>query len=71
MVEIIEIKKNKSFVAPETKIFKEEKNKFNAPVQTVKIDNISKNKSVDKKISKETLYIVIAQFYSKETQLNF
>ena len=44
MVEVIEIKKNKSFVAAKTKIFKEEeKIHNNAPVETVKINNISKN----------------------------
>ena len=43
-VEIFELKKNKSFVAAQTKIYKEEKIHSNAPVETVKIDNISKNK---------------------------
>jgi hypothetical protein len=43
-VEILEIKKNKSFIAKETKIFKEEeKIHSSAPVELVKIDNISKN----------------------------
>ena len=43
-VEVLEIKKNKSFVAKKTKIYKEEeKIHSNAPVETVKIDNISKN----------------------------
>ena len=45
LVEIIEIKKNKSFIAKKTKIFNEEKKTHNnAPVENVKIDNISKNK---------------------------
>ena len=41
LVEIIEIKKNKSFVAKKTKIFKEEEKIHNkAPVETVTISNI-------------------------------
>ena len=40
LVEIIEVKKNKSFVAKKTKIFKEEeKTHSNAPVETVLINN--------------------------------
>ena len=43
LVEIMEVKKNKSFVAKKTKIFKEEeKIHNNAPVETVVINNISK-----------------------------
>ena len=45
LVEVIEVKKNKSFIAKKTKIYKEEeKIHSNAPVETVKIDNISKKK---------------------------
>ena len=45
IVEIIEVKKNKSFIAKKTKIFKEEEKIYsNAPVELVKIDNISKAK---------------------------
>ena len=44
-VEISEIKKNKSFVAKKAKIYKEEKKiPSNAPVTSVQISNISKNK---------------------------
>lgn len=68
LVEIIEIKKNKSFVAKKAKMFNEEKKiPSNAPVTSVKISNISKNK---KKISKqkiEDFYILIGSFYSQET----
>ena len=68
LVEIIEVKKNKSFVAKKTKIFKEEeKIHNNAPVESVTINNISKKKEVRKKISKDKFYIVIAEFYSKES----
>ena len=68
-VEIIEVKKNKSFIAKKTKIYKEEeKIHSNAPVESVKIDNISKNKSKKKSIKKksnEKIYIVLGDFYSK------
>ena len=46
LVEILEIKKNKSFIAKKAKIFNEEKRiSSNAPVTSVQISNISKNKS--------------------------
>ncbi len=69
LVEVIEIKKNKSFVAKKAKIFNEEKKiPSKAPVASVQISNISKNK-LDKK-SKEKpidLYVLIASFYSIDT----
>ena len=68
IVEIIEVKKNKSFVAKKTKIFKEEeKIHDNAPVESVKIDNISKKKKIKNKTYKNKLYIIIAEFYSKNS----
>ncbi len=70
-VEILEIKKNKSFVAKKTKIYKEEeKIHSNAPVETVKIDNISKNTNKiksKKRINNEKIYIIIGDFYSKNS----
>ena len=67
-IEIIELKKNKSFVAKKTKIFNEEKKiHSNAPVDVVKIDNISKNKSVKNKAVKEKMYIIVGEFYQKST----
>ena len=67
LVEIIELKKNKSFVAKKTKIYKEEeKIHNNAPVETVKIDNISK-KSFKNKVIEDKLYIIIAEFYSQDS----
>ena len=69
LIEIIEIKKNKSFVAKKAKIFTEEKKlSTNAPVTSVQISNISKDKS-QKKINKEgpkKIYILIASFYNRE-----
>ena len=68
ILEILEIKKNKSFVAEKAKIYNEEKKiSSNAPVTSVKISNISKNKDIKKNIEKEKIRILIATFYSRET----
>ena len=68
LVEVIEIKKNQSFVAKKTKIFKEEEKLHNnAPVETVTINNISKNKKIKNKAIKDKFYIIIAEFYSKNS----
>ncbi len=68
LVEILEIKKNESFVAKKAKIFKEEKKiPSNAPVTSVKISNISKNKDTKKRIDKDEFIILIATFYSNST----
>ena len=70
-IEVLEIKKNKSFVAKKTKIFKEEEQiHSNAPVELVKIDNISKNNYKDKtrkKLDNEKIYIIIGDFYSQSS----
>ena len=68
LVEILEIKKNKSFVAEKAKIFKEEKTiSSNAPVESVQISNISKNKNFKKDNSNDNFFILIGSFYSNET----
>ena len=70
MVEVIEVKKNKSFVAKKTIIYNEEKKIPNkAPVETVTINNISISKKDTKKIIKDKLYIVIGEFYSSNSAL--
>ena len=67
LVELIEIKKNKSFVAEKAEIFNEEKKiSSNAPVTSVKISNISKNNPSKKNIENE-FYIVIGTFFLLET----
>ena len=67
LIEILEIKKNKSFIAEKAKIYQEEKKiSSKAPVTSVKIANISKKKSESKKIKKEDIYILIASFYTNE-----
>ncbi len=68
LVEIIEVKKNKSFVAKKTKIFKEEeKIHSNAPIESVTINNISRNIKKKNKPIKDKFYIIIAEFYSKNS----
>ena len=68
LVEILEIKKNKSFIAQKAKIFKEEKKiSSNAPVTSVQISNISKNKTKKKNLNQDDFYILIGSFYSRET----
>ena len=70
LVEIIEIKKNKSFIAEKAKIFNEEKKiSSNAPVTSVKISNISKNKKNQTKKNSIEFNILIASFYSKDTAI--
>ena len=67
-LELIEIKKNKSFVAEKAKIYTEEKKiSSKAPIETVKISNISKNKKKVIKKEPEKLFIQIATFYSVNT----
>ena len=68
ILEIIEIKKNKSFIAKKAKIYKEEEQiPSKAPVDSVKISNISKNKINNTKKKKDQIYILIGSFYSIET----
>ena len=67
LIEILEIKKNKSFIAKKAKIYQEEKTiSTKAPVTSVKIANISKKKNVIKKINVEKIYILVASFYTNE-----
>ena len=70
LIEVIEVKKNKSFVAKHAKIYSEEKKiHSNAPVEVVKIDNISKNKSKSIKTSNNKIYIIIGEFYSSDSAI--
>ena len=67
LIEVLEIKKNKSFVAEKAKIYQEEKKlPSNAPVTSVKIANISKKKLIKKKKNIENIYILVASFYTNE-----
>ena len=68
LIEILEIKKNKSFVAKKAKIFLEEKTiSSNAPVTSVEIANISKKEPIIKKTVPNNVYILIASFYTKNS----
>ena len=70
LIEIIEIKKNKSFVAKKAKIFEEEtKVPSKAPVTSVKISNISKDKNIKKLNNQNRIYIEIATFYSEDVAI--
>ena len=68
ILEIIEIKKNKSFIAEKAKVYNEEKKiPVNAPVTSVKISNISKNKLKSTINKSDQIFINIATFYSHST----
>ena len=68
ILEITEVKKNKSFVAKEAKTFNEEKKIFSkAPVENIKISNISKEKSKKTNKTPEQIYILLGSFYSIDT----
>ena len=68
LIEISEIRKNKSFIAKKAKIYSEEKRIFsNAPVTSVQISNISKNKKTNSINKKEEFVILIGSFYREET----
>ena len=67
LVEILEIRKNKSFIAKKAKIYNEEKKiSSNAPVTSVQISNISKEKKGKKDLKKDLFFILIGSFYSKD-----
>jgi hypothetical protein len=67
LIEVLEIKKNKSFIAKKAKIYKEEKKiSSKAPVTSVKIANISKQNNLVKNNNKKNIYIFVASFYTNE-----
>ena len=69
-IKLDEVKSNKSFVAKKAKTFNEEKRIHSkAPVQKVKISNISKQKN-KKKIKLKEFSILIGEFYSSEVVKN-
>lgn len=70
LIEIIEIKKNKSFIAEKAKIYSEEKKiSANAPITDVEISNISKNIISQKKDKPPKMYISIATFYNEDSAM--
>jgi len=72
-VEIIELKKNKTYVAKEGNTFEEERNVAEkAPVEQIQMNNISdttKNTSSEK-LKKEKFIIIISDFYYRDSALN-
>ena len=70
IIEIHEVKKNKSFIAKEAKTFNEEKKiSSKAPVTSIKISNISKNKKRKNKKKLDKVYIHLGSFYSLKTAI--
>lgn len=68
ILEIVEVKKNISFIAKEAKTFNEEKKiSSKAPVENIQISNISKIKSKKNKNTSEQIYILLGSFYSIDT----
>ena len=72
-VEIIEVKKNKTFIAKESNTFEEEKNVAEkAPVNKIKMDDLTKQQiETEDKLDKKNIFIlVIADFYYKDSAYN-
>ena len=72
-VEVIEVKKNKTFVAKKTNIYEEEKNVAEkAPVDEIKMDNLTVNEDKDKKkvFKDNNFIIVINDFYYEDSAIN-
>ena len=68
ILEIIEVKKNKSFIAKEAKTFTEEKKiSSKAPVENIQISNIAKEKIRQNIKTSEQIYILLGTFYSIDT----
>ncbi len=72
-VEVIEVKKNKTFVAKKTNIYEEEKNVAEkAPVDKIKMDSLTNNKDeVKKKVLKKNNFIIlINDYYYEDSAIN-
>ena len=68
-VEVVEIKKNKTFIAKESSIFDVEKNVAEkAPVEEIKMDNLMTPSTKDnKKKDKNEFLLIISDFYYPES----
>jgi len=69
-IELLEIKKNKKFIAKETKTFEEESNVVEkAPVDEIKVNELTLTKKETKKESykENSFFIVISDFYYLDT----
>ena len=68
LLEISEVKKNKSFVAKEAKTYNEEKKiSSKAPVTSIQISNIAKEKKSKNKKKTDQIFIHLGSFYSIDT----
>ena len=69
-IEIIELKKNATFIAKKSKIFEEEKNVANtAPITDININIISSNEK-DQKSKNIKYIIVVGEYYFKDSAIN-
>jgi len=71
-VEVLEIKKNKTFIAKKTNTFEEEKNVAEmAPIDEIQINDLSsaKNKNVKKKNKSRNFVLVINDFYYEDSAI--
>ena len=71
-VEILEIKKKKTFLAKESSMFDEEKNVAQkAPVDKVQMDDLNENINIIDDNKKQSYYnIIISEFYYKDSAIN-
>ena len=72
-VEIVELKKNKKFIAREGSMFEEEKNVANkAPVDEIKMNDLTQDDSMkNKKVTKkEKFIIIISDFYYRDSAVS-
>ena len=70
-IEVFQIKKNKTFIAKEGKIFDEEKKVANnAPVEKIEIDDLSKIKTTSKTKKKHQYILLISDFYYLDSAEN-
>ena len=72
-LEVMEMKKNKKFIAKESNTFEEEKNVADkAPVSEVEMDNLSEDNTGSTSSSKKdkTFFLIISDFYYFETADN-
>ena len=72
-VEVVEIKKNKTFIAKKSNTFDEEKNVAEtAPVDEIRIDDLNENTKENKKKSKKinNFILVISDFYYLDSANN-
>ena len=72
-IEIIEIKKNKTFIAQKSNTFEEEKNVAEkAPVEEIKVDDLTntENKNKKKIIKENNFILVINDFYYENSAIN-